>query len=39
MINLFSCEHQRFRLAQSRRGQETLVGKDEHEWTRERNAR
>lgn len=39
MIDLFSCEHQRFRLVQSRRGQETLVGKDEHECTRERNAR
>ena len=39
MINLFSCEHQHLRLAQSRRGQETLVGKDEHEGTRERNAR
>lgn len=39
MINLFSCEHQRLRLAQSRRGQDDDVGKDEHECTRERNAR
>lgn len=39
MIILFSCKHQRFLLVQSRRGQETVVGKDEHECARERNAR
>ena len=39
MINLFSCGHQRFRLVQSRRVRETVGGEDEHECTRERNAR